>query len=165
MKKKSILIVLAVLFVFIAVAPIRETLAYFTAYAPASGEGKVDLTWNTKLDEEIDENQRDKHITVTNTGKTPVVVRVSVFADEAYTTYSYNDSDWTKNSDGWWYYTKVLAPGESTSVLDVLVKVENVPDYDFNIIVVHESSRAIYKNGSTTELEKPDGWAYVPAVA
>ena len=78
MKKKSILIVLAMLFVLIAVTPIRESFAYFTAYDEASGEAAVTLKWETEIVEEIDENQKDKHIVIKNTGDTPVIVRVNV---------------------------------------------------------------------------------------
>ena len=164
MKKKSILIALAILFVFIAVIPVRNTFAYFTAYDEATGEATVDLTWKTDLTEDI-ENNKDKHITIKNTGETPVIVRVNVFAGEFATTTPEkgHESDWTL-VDGWWYYTKILEVGETTPELFVEVVVKNAPDYDFNIVVVHESSRVVYKNGSTTELIKPNGWAYAPTL-
>lgn len=163
MKKKSILIVLAVLLVFIAVTPIRESLAYFTAYDEAEGNGTVDLVWSTKITEELPEN-RDKKITISNTGETPVIVRVQVFSGEFAETYSYEDGEWIPKEDGWWYYSKILEPGEDTSELYVEVKLDSVPDYDFNIVVVHESSRVFYVNGTNT-LETPEGWTYVPSVS
>ncbi|MBR3355102.1 MAG: hypothetical protein IKG47_07050 [Oscillospiraceae bacterium] len=166
MKKKSILIVLAILFVFIAVIPVRNTFAYFTAHAEASGQAKVDLTWKTDLTEEIDENNKDKHITITNVGDTPVIVRVNVFAGDVATTTPEkgHEEDW-KLIDGWWYYTKILGVGDTTPELFVEVVVENAPDYDFNIVVVHESSRVVYQNGSTTKLELPTGWKAPTEVA
>ena len=167
MKKKSILIVLAMLFVFIAVTPIQESLAYFTAYDKASGEAAVTLKWETEIVEEIDENQKDKHIVIKNTGETPVIVRVKVFAGDYAVTTS-KDGKWAENTDGWWYYTEILPVGGTTSELFVEVKTEGspkAPDIDFNIVVVHESSRVVYKNGSTTTLATPSGWSYVPSVA
>ena len=167
MKKKSILIVLAMLFVLIAVTPIRESFAYFTAYDEASGEAAVTLKWETEIVEEIDENQKDKHIVIKNTGDTPVIVRVKVFAGD-YAVPSSEDGKWTENADGWWYYTEILPVGGTTSELFVEVKTEGspkAPDIDFNIVVVHESSRVVYENGSTTTLVKPSGWSYAPSVA
>ena len=167
MKKKSILIVLAMLFVLIAVTPIRESFAYFTAYDEASGEAAVTLKWETEIVEEIDENQKDKHIVIKNTGDTPVIVRVNVFAGD-YAVPSSKDGKWAENTDGWWYYTEILPVGGTTSELYVEVKTEGspkAPDIDFNIVVVHESSRVVYKNGSTTTLAPPSGWSYVPSVA
>lgn len=157
MKKKSILIVLAVLLVFIATAPIQESFAYFTAHDEASGEAVVDLTWSTELKEDIDNNE--KHITIVNTGKTPVIARVRVFAAEYANTTP--GSGWISktDTDGWWYYSEILQPGQSTS--ELLVSIVGDPGYDFEIVVVHESSRVVYKDG---KLATPDGWSYAPDV-
>ena len=156
MKKKSILIVLAVLLVFIAAAPIQESFAYFTAHDEASGKAVVDLTWSTELKEEIKDNE--KHITIVNTGETPVIVRARVFAAEyAKTTPG---AGWTtSNEDGWWYYSEILQPSQSTS--ELLVSIVGDPGYDFEIVVVHESSRVVYEDG---KLATPDGWSYAPNV-
>lgn len=159
MKKKSILIVLALLLVFIATTPIKESFAYFTAHDAATGTAIVDLTWSTKIEEKIKDNE--KHITVTNTGETPVIARVRVFAAEYAKTTA--GSGWISNNDGWWYYNSILEPGQSTS--ELLISIVGDPGYDFEIVVVHESSRAVYKNGSTTTLAPPSGWSYVPSVA
>ena len=155
MKKKSILIVLAVLLVFIATAPIQESFAYFTAHDKASGEAVVDLTWSTELKEEIKDNE--KHINILNTGNTPVIVRVRVFAAEYAKTTA--GSGWSSNADGWWYYSEILQPGNSTS--ELLVSIVGDPGYDFEIVVVHESSRVVYEGES---LVTPDGWSYAPKV-
>ena len=155
MNKKSILIVLAVLLVFIAAAPIQESFAYFTAHDEALGEAVVDLTWSTDLKEEIKDNE--KHITILNTGKTPVIARVRVFAAEYANTTA--GSEWISNADGWWYYSEILQPGQSTS--ELLVSIVGDPSYDFEIVVVHESSRVVYED---EKLVKPDGWSYAPNV-
>ncbi|MBR0342165.1 MAG: hypothetical protein IJH64_07965 [Oscillospiraceae bacterium] len=156
MKKKSILIVLAVLLVFIATTPIKESFAYFTAHDEASGEASVDLTWSTELKEEIKDNE--KHITIANTGNTPVIARVKVFAAE-YAKITAGDG-WIENADGWWYYSKILEVGQSTPT-EVYVSIVGDPEYDFEIVVVHESSRVVYKDGS---IVKPAKWNYVPNV-
>ena len=163
MKKKSILIVLAVLLVFIAVTPIRESLAYFTAYDEAEGNGTVDLVWSTTIVESFPYD-RDKNITILNTGETPVIVRVQVFSGEFAATYSVEDGKWIQEDDGWWYYSEILEPGDESSALYAKVNLETAPDYDFNIVVVHESSRVFYVDGTNT-IATPEGWTYVPDAA
>lgn len=162
MKKKVIFIVLSVFLVLIAATPIKNTMAYFTDVQEAKGEAKLTLKWQTDIEETLIEE--DKSIVISNTGEVPVIVRVNVYAGEFAVTTD-TENMWTLESDGWWYYTEVLPVGGRTTELNVDVAVENAPDYDFNIVVVHESSRVVYENGSSTTLVKPEGWSYVPPVS
>lgn len=156
-KKLLLLFALALMVVF-AAAQIPATLSYFTDTDQAVGHGKVDLSWQTKLHEEIRDN--NKHITVENTGDTDAVVRVAVYAGD-FVKVSDGDGNWKHEGD-WWYYKKILAPGETTTELLAEVTAEDAPDYDFNVVVVHESFRAVYEDNDTLRI--PAGWDYAPGL-
>lgn len=151
-------------------ATVGFTAAYFTDYENARGGAAIELGGQTRINEEMDEN--DKNVSIVNTGNTDMIVRVQVFSDEGRTTVDEND-DWIKGEDGWYYYRYVLAggkeegeEGDSTSVLHVTVKTDD-PDAapDFDVLVAHESSQAVYDGQSepdadVTELKlvAPEGW-------
>lgn len=164
--KKQISILLAfVLLAGITAASVPGALAYFTDRQHADGSAAVQMTWETTPHEEMDGN--NKHITIENTGETPVIVRVRIFAAD----FAAVDpgADWIAGADGWYYYNKILPPGTAdtpslTSDLYVEVSAQSeggqdtskLPDYDFNIIVVHESVRTVYEDNTT--LQVPAGW-------
>ncbi|MBP3898429.1 MAG: hypothetical protein J6D57_11455 [Mogibacterium sp.] len=153
--KRSAAFALAAVLMATAVS-VPSVLAYFTDYVKASGSKAVHLQWQTELKEDVREN--DKHITIDNVGETPVVVRVQIFANEDLASIS--GSSWETGSDGWYYYKKILAAGEKMAEADeLLVDVkgsDQLPDSDFNIVVIHESQRVAYE--SNTKLAAPDGW-------
>ena len=153
--KRSAAFALAAVLMATAVS-VPSVLAYFTDYVKASGSKDVHLQWQTELKEDVRDN--DKHITINNVGKTPVVVRVQIFANEDLA--SIRGSSWEKGADGWYYYKKILAEGEKMAEADeLLVDVkgsDQLPDSDFNIVVIHESQRVAYE--SNTKLAAPDGW-------
>ena len=164
MKKKisnKILVILAL--VLCLSASVGMTLAYFNDYEDASGGATLNLGGKTELYEGKDQNQKD--IVIKNTGKTNMIVRVAIMGEGVKyfkNAPKYDSSDWALDTDSngvtWYYYKKVLAPGESTS--DILAKMEfswegDEPDYSFEITVVHESAQAVY-NGRT--LACPAGW-------
>ena len=161
--KKQISLLLALLLLAgAAAASVPGALAYFTDRLHADGSAAVKMTWETTPHEEMDGN--NKHITIENTGETPVIVRVQVFAG-AFAETEAPDGGWIAGEDGWYYYGSVLAPGAVTPELYVAVSAQTetgqdaaaLPDYDFNIIVVHESARTVYEDNTT--LAAPDGWA------
>lgn len=153
--KRSAAFALAAVLMATAVS-VPSVLAYFTDYVKASGSKAVHLQWQTELKEDVREN--DKHITIDNVGETPVVVRVQIFANEDLASIS--GSSWEEWADGWYYYKKILAAGEKMAEADeLLVDVkgsDQLPDSDFNIVVIHESQRVAYE--SNTKLAAPDGW-------
>ncbi len=164
MKKKisnKILVILAL--VLCLSASVGMTLAYFNDYEDASGGATLNLGGKTELSEGEDHAQKD--IVITNTGKTNMIVRVAIMGEGVRyfkDAPKYDFDDWALATDSngvtWYYYKKVLAPGESTS--DILAKMEfswegDEPDYSFEITVVHESAQAVY-NGRT--LACPAGW-------
>lgn len=152
--KRSAAFALAAVLMATAVS-VPSVLAYFTDYVKASGSKDVHLQWQTELKEDVREN--DKHITIDNVGETPVVVRVQIFANEDLASIS--GSSWEKGADGWYYYKKILAAGEMAEADELFVDVkgsDQLPDSDFNIVVIHESQRVAYE--SNTKLAAPDGW-------
>jgi len=138
MKKKILALCLVVVLAVTAVTGV--TLAYFTDDDAATntftvGNVSIDLTepeWDENGSEDAPEvypgEALAKDPTVTNDGLNPCFVRVSVegldcLGDAGMITYrtDYVDgalgTDWVLHSDGYYYYTKVLAAGETTDAL------------------------------------------------
>ena len=136
-KKKIVSLCLAAVLVVMAIA--GATVAYFTdtdAKDNTFTVGNVDITltepsWNTNGQESDDVYPGEplkKDPTVTNSGKNPCFVRISVdglkqFGDKGDITYRTGfvtdalGANWVKHSDGYFYYTKVLNINESTTAL------------------------------------------------
>ncbi len=158
--KKQLLLVLSALVLCLSVS-VGMTLAYFTDWTAASGEGKVaDMKPDTELKEEI--QNLDKVITVENTGTAEAFIRVKVFypnpeLNNMEVTFE-SDEGWEEKDDGYWFYTKVLAGGETTSELKVNVTAHVKADGgtpDFQIIVVHENTPAVYDESGNAQ---PRDW-------
>lgn len=136
-KKKIVSLCLAAVLVVMAVA--GATVAYFTDTDSKDNTftvGNVDITltepsWNTNGQESDDVYPGEplkKDPTVENVGKNPCFVRIKVenldqFDQKGMITYRTDyvtdalGANWVKNSDGYFYYTKVLAVGETTDAL------------------------------------------------
>ena len=140
MKKKILSICLVAVIAVMAIA--GASLAYFTAEDSAEnvftvGNVAIDLTepkWDATGKEEAEDvypgEPLAKDPTVTNTGKNPCFVRISVsnldqFVVEydAMNTYRTDyvenalGENWKRHTDGYFYYTKDLAAGETTDAL------------------------------------------------
>ena len=146
MNKRKILL-LAALLSMVAILGVGGTLAYFTADDAATntftvGNVKIDLTepeWDKQGTEDAPEvypgEALKKDPTIENIGKNPCFVRVKVEgldclgdSDEMLihvrTNYVKDDlgENWVLHTDGYYYYTEVLAVGASTSpVFDSIV--------------------------------------------
>lgn len=161
--KKTLILALSLILCFSV--SIGVATAYFTDYEAAKGGAVLSLSGQTWVQEVIADNT--KSITIKNVGETEMIVRVRIIGDATVTP----NADWTKvtsNGEDWWYYTKILTPkGTSGDTSSTLVATVTGPEdvTNFDIIVVHESSRTVYdvEDGNTV-LVKPNGWAYVPAV-
>lgn len=138
MKKKILALALVVVLAVTAVT--GATLAYFTDDDAATntftvGNVQIDLT-EPKWDENGSEDAPEvypgealaKDPTVTNTGANPCFVRVSVEgldclgeAGDIIVRTDYVDNklgdNWVLHTDGYYYYTKVLAVDETTDAL------------------------------------------------
>ena len=141
MKKKIVSICLVAVMAVMAIA--GASLAYFTAEDTATnvftvGNVAIDLTepnWyetgKVEAEDVYPGEPLAKDPTVTNTGKNPCFVRISVsnldqFAekfDGAMITYRTDyvenalGENWVLHTDGYFYYTKVLASGDQTDAL------------------------------------------------
>lgn len=137
--------------------------AYFSDYETALGDVELHLNGQTEIEEKIVEN--GKVISVANTGNSEVVVRVAVYGpDDIEITFAQTD-DWLISNDGYYYYKKVLAPGESTSDITALLKLTEdeaaVIGNQFDVVVVHESALAVYEFNEATNENKvvaPENW-------
>lgn len=157
MKKKKILKILApasLVLVLAAGTQVQDALAYFTSYTSAAGRVQVGLSFT---DTETGDNVTDwtKHISVANTGTVPCFVRVKVLVSEKYEKYvSYSpqrEGSWALEEDGYWYYDRVLNPGETADELLAALDrtalnrdTGNGEEQEFNVIVVQEHTVALY---------------------
>lgn len=166
MKNRKIIASAAAIFLCMVVS-VGTAVAYFTDYENGRGGAEVNLSGQTRLIENMQDN--NKVISVQNTGETDMIVRVLIFGDESRMTVK-PGSGWIKGEDGAFYYNKILkagkdgAAGESTSeiIAEVTVKEGEEPT-DFDIMVVNEGSRVVYDGqGDPTSgnqnLKAPDGW-------
>ncbi len=128
-------------------AKLPGAMAYFTSYVAASGGHPVTLGNSTEIEEEV--TDMAKHITVANTGETDCYVRVKVFGGSQFALDISGDSRWTQGEDGYWYYSEILAPGESSLELVAAVTVPQDHTEAFNIIVVSECTPALYEADGT----------------
>ena len=156
-KKKYIILFAAALVLAVAAMSVPATLAYFSDQDRANGAKDIKLGWETELHEYVEDN--NKHVAVENTGDTDAIVRVAIFAGDFAKISA--GSDW-KFQNGWYYYSKILKPGEITPEMFVSVKTDGANQDDFNIVVVHESSRVVYSDNN--KLKVPEGWDFAPEV-
>ena len=128
-------------------------LAYFSDYEEASGGATLNLGGITELTEGNREDGKD--IVIENKGKTNMIVRVAVYGAEEYMNLT-APKDWKKAGD-FYYYQKVLTPGEKTSTIVANVKQEwsgkTAPAFDYEVTVVHESAQAVFDG---KKLARPD---------
>lgn len=156
-RRKHIILFAAALILTLAAMSVPATLAYFSDQDKANGEKDIRLGWETVLHEDVKDN--NKHITIENKGDTDAIVRVRVFAADFA---KVDAGDGWKMENGWYYYDKILKAGKTTSEIFVEVKADESEQADFNIIVVHESSRTVYEDNNTLKI--PDGWDFAPEV-
>ena len=167
-KSASRLLVIGILLVALVV-PAGITFAYFTDYEDAHGGAVIQLSGETQLHE--DPKDDSKTVSIENTGETDVIVRLAIEGDFMKSVTPDVPEDWktAKDDNGvnWWYYTKILKPGETTSEIVALINVSEAGEsgHDFDIVVVHESERVSYegvKEGDqfVNKVVKPAGWAY-----
>ena len=179
MKKKIIAVCLIV--ALAATAVIGGTLAYFTDKDDATNTftvGNVDITltepnWEGSGSQDAPEvypgEPLAKDPTVTNEGANPCFVRIKVegldcLDPAGLITYrtDYEDGklgdNWVKHTDGYFYYNKVLAVGETTDALfDQIViptDLENGNATDkFDVVVTAEAVQAQGAKASWTAVQ------------
>lgn len=129
----------------------NPSMAYFTTYASAKGGYELAAGPKTEIHEEIDGLK--KHIRIENTGEGDCFVRVKIFAG-GLTDISCppEGGNWQEGEGGYWYYGKILAPGETTDGLTASITIpegmEGMAD-NFNVIVVQECTPVLYRKDGT----------------
>lgn len=164
MKKKGILTITALLLGLMV--SVGFAAAYFTDYETAKGGAVIHLGGQTELTEDVDEKGA-KTLQVQNTGETDMIVRAIIIGDQGRITSVTRDG-WIEGSDGYYYYGKVLHPGtdgagDVTTPLKVNVRTGSDDTDDFQIIIAHEGSQAVYDGtgdpgSEEQQLKVPDGW-------
>lgn len=147
---------LALAAVLLVIASVGVTYSYFTTYATAKGTIELPLSEQTTIDETV--SNMTKSVTITNTAPVDdptsmtVFVRVKAFSGSTYPLIYEGDASWTLGADGYYYYSEPLAPGEVTSKIDVRITgiPEDAPeDMKFNVVVVYETTPALYRADGT----------------
>ncbi len=155
-RKNAKLLAACLLAVAIIFTSVKGTMAFFSDYEEAVGKQPVHLYAETVIHEPVDTND-NKHVTIENTGETSLIVRVKVFYSGDMVKFTDKENK-SVEVDGWWYYKDILKAGETTSELFVEVIKENAPEYDFDIVVIEEAERIVYKDGKITP--KATDWKY-----
>lgn len=154
MKYRKYLLVAAAL-VVIGATSIKPAMAYFTDSHQASGTVTVHLG-DLEITPKEDAKEWVKDITVTNTGDYDVFVRVKAICGSQYGVKFTSGNDWSYNADdGYYYYNKMLAKKDVSSVLKLTIEPPKGLDYDtFNVVIVQEAAKAVYakdENGNKTD--------------
>ena len=158
-KNKTFLLVIAMALVLSI--SVGLTFAYFSDYTDAKGGASLALGSQTEIEETVTNDS--KTVFVKNTGETNVVVRAMIVGPTDMKVTA--SGSWEQKGD-YYYYKKILKPGETTEG----TLLANTGDYpagtdlgdDYQIVVVHESAQPSYD--ADNNVEKPEGWDYVPAM-
>ena len=150
MKKKSLILVAACA-VLILTASIGSAFAYFSTYEKALGGYIIHLDGYQEWTEEFQDWTKKVQITSRQDSKEDVCVRVTAYAGSLVTLQYSGDSKWSPAADGYYYYSDILKPGESTSEIDV--HISNIPmsvdPQSFNVVVVYEACAVKYHSDGT----------------
>lgn len=148
LSKKSLCLAAAALILTAGISA-GTAMAYFTTYTEASGGVTLNMGFSETIPKE-DFSNWTKHVSVENTGDYDCYVRVKALAGSKYQDglqYSDSDGKWTPGEDGYYYYSDPIAPGESTSVLDIRIDSKE-SDASFNVVVVQESTKVLYNENN-----------------
>ena len=153
--KKLILTAAAACSALILASSIAPAFAYFSTYERALGGYTIHLDNYIEKTEEF--HDWTKKVVITNTkaqnATEHVYVRIKALAGEdVMKTIVYSGGpEWTPGGDGYYYYANPLAPGESTTEIDV--KINDIPitvdPESFNVIVVYECCPVRYHEDGT----------------
>ena len=154
---KTIVIVVAAAMVLFA--SIGAALAYFSDYDKAIGEKEIVLGGQTKIWEDPQDDSKTIRIDNVSKDNVGMIARVKVIGPvEIDYPKDKVGEYWEQKDDGWWYYTRVIPQGESSTDLFATWSLDDVADLeDFDVVVVHEAAIATYDAANNVII--PDGWA------
>ncbi len=154
--KKLILTAAASCSALILASSIAPAFAYFSTYERALGGYTIHLDDYIENWEEFD--NWVKHVKIKNQTKSSeyVYVRVKAFAgvDLQYSA----GPEWTPGAEDYYYYEKILAPGEETTQIDVKITSfpKGIDPESFNVVVVYECTPVRYDEAGNP---KPADWS------
>lgn len=179
LSKKSLCLAAAALALTAGISA-GTAMAYFTTYAEASRSIALDMPGFSETDTIEKFSNWTKHVAIQNKGDSACYVRVKAYAGEKYqNNLKYEDGkdesilgenqklddipfaergSWTLGSDGYYYYTEVVEPGQYTHVLDIIIPVGEDDKDSFNVVVVQESTNVEYKDGKAKSWSEVEGW-------
>ena len=138
--------------VLVAALAVGSAMAYFTAFDTAEGGLTLDIGFTqTNPNEKVEDET--KQLTITNTGDYACYVRMKALTGDRYKDglrYSEpaGEGKWTPGADGYYYYSDILQPGETTSQINVNFELPEEDPTDFNVIIIQESTPVLYnENG------------------
>ena len=156
--KSKIMIVAAVLAVTILAVGITMAFYHDSSNTAVNTFTVGNVTTEiVEIFKKLDDHNFQKEPRVTNTGENDCYIRIRYqvtpsTAEERLTFAGKPGNGWTEK-DGWYYYTKAVEPGESTTPLFTKVTVDynetDKPWIDFDIILYQEAVQAeIMSDGS-----------------
>lgn len=171
MKKINRKILLVMSLMLVLTLSVGLTMAYFSDYTPAKGGKTIALNGKTEIHEEQPTDD-SKVVTIENTGDTPVMVRVAVYAPGPADSVTGSGTDWVKGDDGYYYYMKVI-PAKSgdaskSSPLTVTWAVPADLGDDYSVVIAQEGEMVVYnydKDGNLIIVDPvtTPAWAKKPA--
>ena len=149
--KQKMLMIIAAAAITISCFAVQPTMAYFTA--SSSAEGMIELKLGDGKLDNIDEDVEAmvKKISISNTGDYDIFVRAKAIFPDSCTVTMETSEGWTAGQDGYYYYSDVVAPGDSTEKLNL--KIENEGAGDFNVVIVQEACKVIYEEDGTAKAD------------
>ena len=178
-KTKTLWIVLSI--ALLLTVSVGGTLAYLSTQTSEVENTFEPSEVKCKVDESFNGTVKSK-VSIQNTGNTDAYIRAAIVvtwkdavngnvypempkAGEDYTITIKDaaDDNWTKGGDGFWYYEKAVAPGESTDVLIescAPVANETPAGYGLNVEIL---AQAIQAEGDA--VAGPTNWTITPVTA
>ena len=147
--KKTKIILTAICLALVLGLSIIPAMAYFTDYTQAEGSVKVDLGFETTMDEQVDGFV--KTITISNAGPESCWVRAKAFAGSDLS-LTYSGTGWSDGGDGYWYYENIVAAGAKSE--PIKVEIGNLPEDaeagdQLDVAVIYEAAKVIYETDGT----------------
>ena len=147
--KKTICLAMAAMFLVIGLS-VGTAMAYFTTYAVAEGGYSIALGGTeVEIEEEVDLVDPRKDIKIKNIGDQESFVRLKVLTgnvlkENMQCTEPGGENKWVSGNDDYYYFSDVLQPDESTTMLTVSFVFPKEELKQFNVIIVQECTPVLY---------------------
>lgn len=166
MKKINRKILLVISLMLVLTLSVGLTMAYFSDYTPAKGGKTIALNGRTEIHEEQPSNNK-KVVTIENTGDTPVMVRVAVYAPGTAEPVTVTGTDWEKSGDYYYYMNVIPAHAGNDSFSSPLEVKWTVPadlGDDYSVVIAQEAEMVVYDGvGGIVDPVITPAWAKKPA--